>query len=125
MTPIRISSCASAGRTRPSESASPSANHCQRHFIAVLPESRKYRCRRGSKRTAPSRCQFVIQPVGDQHAAWCVRDANRGTSFSDDSLGSHTASPEYRQLIVGDRNRIAVIGPAQVFDTYQFGLTEV
>ena len=69
--------------------------------------------------------EFGILPVGHQHAAGIMRDAEFRLHRRDHRLRRHPAGPEHRQLVVAHFDRVAVVGLHHVLDADQLGLADM
>src|SRR5207253_1200248 len=69
--------------------------------------------------------KFRVLPVGDEHAARIMRDAEFWLHRCDHRLGRNSAGPEHRQLVITHFDHIAIVGLADVLDADHLRLADV
>src|SRR3982074_641547 len=76
-------------------------------------------------RAASSLAELLVQPVGDQHVACLVGDAERWPGRFDHRLRCDPAGPEQRHLAGSDVGLAAILGPVHVGESDRRGIAEV
>src|ERR1700676_4406478 len=85
-----------------------------------------YRCdNQDSKGKASKYSKVLILEVGDEHQSRRMCYGKRQPRRSDYRLRCHAARPEYRDLIGGDRHRVAIVRLGDVTDADRVRKAEV